>query len=156
LPQRFYPAVLERGDHGVFGLWFPDFPGFAAGGRSQEDAMSRASEVLEQAMQASLEELGKLPAPSSVEAIELPKGCEFVSFVAIGATPPDPSERVNIYLPKSLLERVDREASERGMSRSSFFGMAVSNVLYQNSPKPGDEPGWLLRMARRVELVRRR
>ena len=27
----------------------------------------------------------------------------------VGATPPDPSERVNIYLPKSLIERIDRD-----------------------------------------------
>jgi predicted RNase H-like HicB family nuclease len=148
MPQRFYPAVLERGEGGALGLWFPDFPDCVAGGRTQEDAMARASDALEEAMRSSLDRDGALPEPTSIDSINLPDECEFVAFVAVGASPPDPSERVNVYLPKSLIERVDREAAERGMSRSSFFGMAVSNVLWRDSPRPGDEPGWLIRAAR--------
>ncbi|MFI4935377.1 MAG: type II toxin-antitoxin system HicB family antitoxin [Caulobacterales bacterium] len=148
MPQRFYPAVLERGDKGVVGIWFPDFPGYAVGGRSQEEAMAKASDVLEDAMQAMAERDEPLPEPTAVDANALPDGCDFVTFVAVGATPPDPSERVNIYLPKSLIDRVDREAADRGMSRSSFFGMAASNLLMRASPQPGNEPGWLVRTAR--------
>jgi len=133
MPKRFYPAVLERSD-GAFGLWFPDFPGCGAAARTQEEAMDRASDALMEAMQAAAEREEPLPEPTSVDRIEIPKDCDFVSIVAVGATPADPSERVNIYLPKSLIERVDREASERGMSRSSFFGMAVSNMLLTRHP----------------------
>jgi predicted RNase H-like HicB family nuclease len=148
MPQRYYPAVLERGEAGALGLWFPDFPDCVAGGRNQEDALARASDVLEEAMQAALDRDGALPEPTAIDAIELPEECDFVAFVAVGATPPDPSGRVNIYLPKRLIERVDREAAERGMSRSSFFGMAASAVLFRTSVKPGDEPGWLVVAAR--------
>src|SRR5262249_44526134 len=38
-------------------------------------------------------------------------------------------QRVNVYLPKSLIARADRRAAELGMSRSSFFGLAVTNAL---------------------------
>src|SRR5579872_5703035 len=107
MPQRFYPAVLER-DGDVFGLWFPDFPGCGTAARSQEEAMARAAEALADAMEAAVERDEPLPEPTSVDEIGLPEGCNFVAFIAIGATPPDPSERVNIYLPKSLIERIDR------------------------------------------------
>jgi predicted RNase H-like HicB family nuclease len=144
MPQRFYPAVLERGDGDAFGLWFPDFPCAVAAARSQEAAMQGAAEVLEEALATAAEQSGgPLPEPTPIAEIALPDECDFVAFVAIGATPPDPSERVNIYLPKRLIERVDREAADRGMSRSSFFGMAVSHVLMTTSPKPTAEPGWL-------------
>ena len=136
MPQRFYPAVLER-DGDVFGLWFPDFPGCAAAARTQEEAMARASEALAEAMEAVAERDEPLPEPSPMGEIGLPEGCEFVAFVAVGATPPEPSERVNIYLPKSLIERVDHAAAERGMSRSSFFGLAVTTLLIR-SREPGD------------------
>ena len=136
MPQRFYPAVLER-DGDVFGLWFPDFPGCGAAAQSQEEAMSRASDALGEAMAAVAERDEPLPEPTPLGEIGLPEGCDFVAFVAIGATPPDPSERVNIYLPKRLIERVDLEAAERGMSRSSFFGLAVS-ILIRQERKPGD------------------
>ncbi len=129
MPQRFYPAVLERGEHGAVGVWFPDFPGCVAGGRSQEDAMARASDALEEAMRTLAEREEALPPPSPLESIERPAECDFIAFVAVGATPPDPSERVNVYLPRSLIERIDRAAAERGMNRSSFFGMAASMAL---------------------------
>jgi hypothetical protein len=69
-----------------------------------------------------------LPEPTSVARIELPDGCDLIGYVAVGATPPDPSERVNVYLPKSLIEWVDRTAAEMGMNRSSFFGLAISRL----------------------------
>jgi hypothetical protein len=36
---------------------------------------------------------------------------------------------VNVYLSKSLIGRADRRAAELGMSRSSYFGYAVSLAL---------------------------
>lgn len=127
--QRFYPAVLERGEHGSVGVWFPDFPGCVVGAHSQEDAMARASDALEEAMRSWAERAEALPQPCALETLKLPPECDFIAFVAVGATPPDPSERVNVYLPTSLLERVDRAAADLGMSRSSFFGMAASQAL---------------------------
>ena len=147
MPQRYYPAVLERGDGDAVGLWFPDFPGCVAAARTQEEAMARAAEALEEAMAGAFEQGGALPEPTAIASIALPESCDFIAFVAVGATPPDPSERVNIYLPKRMIERVDREAAERGMSRSSFFGMAVSHVLMMTSARPTDEPGWLRKTA---------
>ena len=92
--------------------------------------MARASEALEEAMRTLAERDEPLPPPSLLEAIALPAECEFIAFVAVGATPPDPSERVNVYLPKSLIERADRAAADLGMNRSSFFGMAISQALW--------------------------
>jgi len=137
MKQRFYPAVLERDENGYFGLWFPDFPGAVAAGKSQDEAMAKGQDALADAMQARAERDGALPAPSPVEAIELPDDCDFVTFLAVGATPPDPSERVNVYLPRSLIERVDRVAAECGMTRSSFFGLAVSRLAMTSAGGPG-------------------
>ena len=129
MPQRFYPAVLERGEHGAVGAWFPDFPGCVAAARSQEEAMALASDALESAMRGCAEREERLPEPTPVQDIVAPAGSDVIGIVAVGATPPDPSERVNVYLPKSLIERIDRLAAELGMNRSSFFGMAASQAL---------------------------
>jgi predicted RNase H-like HicB family nuclease len=135
--KQFYPAVLERAANGYFGLWFPDFPGAVAAGPTQADAMAKGQEVLTAAMQRHGEQDGALPAPSPVEAIELPDGCDFVAYLVVGATPPDPAERVNVYLSRSLIERVDETAAAWGMTRSSFFGLAVSRLLSSFSANPG-------------------
>jgi predicted RNase H-like HicB family nuclease len=129
MKRRFFPAVLERGPKGTFGAWFPDFPGCVAGGRSQQEAIERAEDALAQAVDALAEHGRPLPEPTPVEAIALPKGCDLVAYFMVGVDPPDPSERVNVYLPKSLLARADRHAAELGMSRSSFFGLAISSAL---------------------------
>jgi predicted RNase H-like HicB family nuclease len=129
MAKRFYPAVLERGTKETFGVWFPDFPGCVAGGRSQEDAIAKAERALSQAVEGLSEKERSLPEPTPFEKVALPKDARFVAFFAVGVEPPDPSERVNIYLPKSLLARADSAATQLGMSRSSLFGLAVSMLI---------------------------
>ena len=108
MAQRFYPAVLERGAKQTFAVWFPDFPGCVAAARTQEDAIAKAQESLAGAVMTLYEQGNVLPEPTPFEKIVLPRQCDLISLVAVGVDPPDPSERVNIYLPKSLLDRLDR------------------------------------------------
>lgn len=129
MARRYYPAVLERGGKGTYGVWFPDFPDCVAGGTSQEGAIQKAELVLARAVDVLFEKEKPLPEPTPLESITMPKGSRFVAFFFVGVEPPDPSERVNIYLPQSLITRADKRAAELGMSRSSFFGLAVSSAI---------------------------
>jgi predicted RNase H-like HicB family nuclease len=129
MKKRWYPAVLERGEGGVFGVWFPDFPGCVAAGKTQEEAAARAEAALADALQAAAENETPLPVPTPFDAIFTPDDADVVAMLSLGAAPPDPSERVNIYLPGSLIERADALAAEWGMSRSSLFGLAVSRLV---------------------------
>lgn len=126
--KRFYPAVLERDPSGVFGVWFPDFPGAVAGGHSQEEAVARGQEALERAMQELAERERPLPEPTAFSDIRPPEEADVVTFMAVAAAPPDPSERVNVYLPRSVLARADELAGAWGMSRSSLFGFALTRL----------------------------
>ena len=129
MKRQLYPAVLERGPRGAFGAWFPDFPGCVAGGRSQEEAIERAEHALAKTVDGWVEQGKPLPEPTPIERIVPPKGSDVAAFFMVGVNPPDPSERVNVYLPKSLIARIDKRAAELGMSRSSFFGFASSLAL---------------------------
>jgi predicted RNase H-like HicB family nuclease len=129
MARRFYPAVLERGAKKTFGVWFPDFPDCVAAGTSQEQAIEKAESALAQAIDVLVERERPLPEPTAIERIAIPKSCPFVAFFVVGVEPPDPSDRVNIYLPKSVIARADRRAAELGMSRSSFFGLAVVSMI---------------------------
>ena len=134
MTQRFYPAVMERGAKGVFAVWFPDFPGCVAAAVDEEQAIAKAQDALAGALLAMAERDEAIPSPTPMQAVQVPDGVELLSLFAIGVTPPNPSERVNIYLPKALIERLDRRATSRGMSRSSFVGFAVSRILDDNAP----------------------
>ena len=129
MEKRLYPAVLERGPRDTFGAWFPDFPGCVAGGKSQEETISKAESTLAQAVDELFEQGKSLPEATPIARIVLPKGCDLVAYFIVGVDPPDPSERVNVYLPKSLIARIDNRATEFGMSRSSFFGFAATIAL---------------------------
>jgi len=125
----FYPAVLERGEGEAYAIWFPDFPGVVAGDISQGAAMAKAEAALAEAAE-ELALVGKtLPEPSDLDGFEIPDDCDLVVRFAVRVTPPDLSERVNVYLPKSLIERVDERAAAMGMSRSSYFGWALTQTL---------------------------
>ena len=134
MAQRFYPAVLERGPKLTFAVWFPDFLDCVVAARSQEEAMSKAQEALARAVVGLYEHGHTMPEPTPFDRIAIPKGCDLVTLFALGVDPPDPSERVNVYLPKSLLERVDRRAADLGMSRSSYFGFAANLALGSFTP----------------------
>ena len=125
----FYPAVLERGEGGAYAIWFPDFPDLVAGAPSQDAAMGKAEALLAEAAEELAMEGKLLPVPSDLDGFDIPEDCDLVVRFAVRVTPPDLSERVNVYLPKSLIERVDAQAALMGMSRSSYFGWALSHTL---------------------------
>jgi predicted RNase H-like HicB family nuclease len=129
MTRRFYPAVLERGPKRSFGVWFPDFPDCVVGATSQEETLERAQSALAREIVTLAENEKPLPDPSPIEKIEIPKGCDFIAVIVVGVEWPDISERVNVYLPRQLIERADKCAAELGMNRSSFFGLAVSSAL---------------------------
>jgi predicted RNase H-like HicB family nuclease len=127
--KRFYPAVLERAAKKTFAVWFPDFLDCVAVGTSQEEALAKAEHALAQAVEVLAERDQTLPEPTPFDQIEPPKPRDLIALLVVGVEPADPSERVNIYLPKSLIARADKRASELGMSRSSFFGLAISSMI---------------------------
>src|SRR5258706_15843809 len=115
MAKQLYPAVLERGEHDVLGVWFPDFPGCVAGGKDQDEALSRAQVALEQAVEDLVDRGRTLPKPTAFDAVKIPRGCKVVAPRAPPVTPPHLSAPVNASLPKSLIERVDRLAAASGV-----------------------------------------
>lgn len=124
---RLYPAVLERAAKKTFAVWAPDFPDCVAAGTSQEQALEKLDTRLARAAETLAERDRALPEPTPIAQIERPAG--FLAFVMVKVAPPNPSERVNVYLPKQLIARADERAAALGMSRSSFFGLALNLAL---------------------------
>jgi len=127
MTARLYPAVLEKAAKKTYAAWMPDFPDCVAAGTTQEQALEKLEARVAQAAEMLAEADKEMPEPTPIDAIAKLK--EFIAFVMVKVSPPNPSERVNVYLPKNLIGRADQRAAELGMSRSSFFGLALNMAL---------------------------
>jgi predicted RNase H-like HicB family nuclease len=127
MAPRLYPAVLEKAAKKTFAAWMPDFPDCVAAGTTQEQALEKLDARVARAAETLAEADKEMPEPTPMGAIEKPRA--FIAFVMVKVAPPNPSERVNVYLPKVLIGKADDRAAQMGMSRSSFFGLALTMAL---------------------------
>ncbi|MGL5385606.1 MAG: type II toxin-antitoxin system HicB family antitoxin [Serratia sp. (in: enterobacteria)] len=134
----FYPIAIEAGDdHHAYGVIVPDLPGCFSAGDTLDEAISAAKEAITGHIEVLIEMGQDIPAVSSVG--KLAKDPEFAGYTwavvdidvsrLLGG-----SEKINVTLPKSLIDRIDRCVATHPefKSRSGFLAEAalsrISNV----------------------------
>ncbi len=128
MAKETYVAMFEVAEDS-YGVSFPDLPGCVSFGVTAVEAVRNAEEALSLHLEGMAEDNEPLPEPSSLDdllkshAIESASGD--VVWVGVTVEAPDEPERVNLYLTKSLLERVDAHAKAAGVNRSAFFNQAA-------------------------------
>ncbi len=131
--QRFYTAIIEKASGG-FGVFFPDLPGCTSFGKTMEEAASNAF-VAAQAHAAISEEHGeKIPLPRALDQIGREVGVTEKARVLIPIEIGTAPVRVNISLPSSALEALDRTARELSLSRSG--AIAHLALTHRASARP--------------------
>lgn len=115
---------------------FPDIPEAFTQGADLDECLLMGADVLAIAVEEYAKARKELPAPSSLEAIEawaedqkgdptLVPGGRFI-FQLFRAPEMDMTPvRVNISLPKSVLEQIDAKAAAGGLTRSGFLARAA-------------------------------
>jgi predicted RNase H-like HicB family nuclease len=120
-----YPIAIEIGDKDTaFGVVAPDLPGCFSAGDTLDEAIKSAQEAALAWIEATLDAGGKVPAPSSLEAVRSNPDYAGWTLGVIEINPDmldDRSERVNIILPRRILKRLDTQAKVRGESRSGYI-----------------------------------
>lgn len=140
MAKRTYSAVLEpNGDRREpgFGVTFPDLPGCVSFGVTVEDALVKAEEALSLHLEGMAEDGEPFPDPAPVIELMERMGDDLpprASWALVTVEAPDAAERVNVYLQKSLLERIDRFAEKEGINRSGFFNQAARRYLEERQP----------------------
>lgn len=129
MAEVLYPAVLEEGANGSWGVWFPDLPGCVSAGDSPEEAVRGAHEALALHVEGMIEDGEPLPAPSQIDAKRIPEGTVNPVWTFISLELNDEWLRVNITLNRSLLKRIDRAAAAEGHSRSGWLAEAARDRL---------------------------
>lgn len=134
LKVKPYPAILEPTKDG-YSVFFPDLPGAISAGDDYEDAIKNAEECLSLHLYGIMMDGGKLPNPSHMSKIlkkldddELPMLIHPDIF-GVKARQEDKAVRVNISLPKSLLDAIDSRARQLGIDRSKLIQQAAKEVV---------------------------
>ncbi|CAM4037766.1 type II toxin-antitoxin system HicB family antitoxin [Rahnella bruchi] len=126
-----YPIAIEPGDeHHAYGVTVPDLPGCFSAGDTMEEAIAKAKEAITGHIEILVEKGWDIPSVSSVS--DLAKDPEFAGYtwamVDIDVTRLlGGSEKINVTLPKSLIDRIDRYVSTHPefKSRSGFLAQVA-------------------------------
>ncbi|WP_288445234.1 type II toxin-antitoxin system HicB family antitoxin [uncultured Pantoea sp.] len=108
----FYPIAIEAGDETTaYGVTVPDLPGCFSAGDTLEEAVKNAKEAIAGHLELMVELGQDIPAVSDLKS--LMKSAEFAGYVwvlvdvdvtrILGG-----SEKINVTLPKLLIDRIDR------------------------------------------------
>ena len=136
-----YVALLEADIDGV-GVVFPDLDGCVSWGEDAHSAVRNAEEALGVHQEGMAEERLPLPEPSPLQAITPEIIARYfeagspVAYALVTVEAPDEAERVNVYLSRSLLQRVDRFARDAGLNRSAFFSQAAASFIRSSADAP--------------------
>lgn len=124
-----YVAGLKPQDGG-FLVHFPQFPEIVTDGGDLIEAIANAREALELVLEDKAADDEPFPEPDEHDTWSALLAEKFHPQL-IEAVAPDnqPAERYNISMTPTLMERVDRKADEKKMSRSSFIAEAVKEAL---------------------------
>lgn len=120
-----YPIAIEPGDEKTaFGVVVPDLPGCFSAGDTIDEALAGAEEAAAAWLDATLDAGGTIPEPSQIENLRRDPTYAGWAFGVIAVDPAmldDAVERVNITLPRRVLERLDAQARAAGKSRSGYI-----------------------------------
>lgn len=118
-----YIALIHKEEDSDYGVSFPDFPGCISAGETIEQAKIMAQEAVINHINLLREMKQHIPAPASLEEImSCPENRSAIAFLV--EVPSDHIVRVNITLPKDILNIIDRRARRLNLSRSAFLAEA--------------------------------
>jgi predicted RNase H-like HicB family nuclease len=127
----FYPIAIEAGDHEhAYGVTVPDLPGCFSAGDTLDEAIKNAKEAITGHIELAVELGHDIPAVSTIEA--LATNPEYAGYTwalveidvirLLGG-----SEKINVTLPRSLIDRIDRCVASHPeyKSRSGFLAQVA-------------------------------
>ncbi len=126
-----YTALVD-GKSGAYGVVFPDILGCNAMGKTVEEALAHAAEVLREFA----DDLGPaLPPPRPIEALladsvvagEIAEGAVLASVPLVRAT--GKPVKANISIDEGVLAALDEEAGRRQLTRSALIELLAREGL---------------------------
>ncbi|CAX60511.1 MULTISPECIES: type II toxin-antitoxin system HicB family antitoxin [Erwinia] len=126
-----YPIAIENGDeHHAYGVTVPDLPGCFSAGETLEEAVNNAKEAITGHIELLIELGDDIPAVSSLSALVADSQYAGYTWALVDvdlARLLGGTEKINVTLPKSLIDRIDRCVATHPefKSRSGFLAQVA-------------------------------
>ena len=115
-----YPVIVNFEDASkAVGVLVPDIPGCYSAGDNLDEALQNSKQAILFALEDFFEPLQDIPKPSSIGEVARKYPNQSVAWVDVNLT--KDTTRVNITVPKRLLEIIDAKAKQNNQSRSSYL-----------------------------------
>jgi len=127
-----YPIVIHKDRKSDYGVTVPDLPGCFSAGKTMDEAMTMAKEAVELHLEGLIEEGLPIPDPSAIERHKRNADFSGGTWAIVEVNMSDlrsPAKRVNITLPRRVLESIDHFAVKHGETRSGLLAKAATNYI---------------------------
>lgn len=125
-----YIALIHKEADSDFGVSFPDFPGCVTAGSTLDEARRMAEEALALHIRGMVEDGEAVPAPSTLDQVMADdENRDGVVMLVQAETREPKTVRFNASMSDLLLERIDRAATARGMTRSDFLAEGAKRLM---------------------------
>ena len=128
-----YTGILCKDDGSSYGIHFPDLPGCAAAGETEDEVLANAAVALRLWTEA----LAVLPTASTFDVLRkrpdvmqdlAEGGCAvIIPLISVGR-----KQRLNVMLEPDVVAATDQAAKAAGVSRSAYIEHAVACRLAQD------------------------
>ena len=131
--NKFFTALLHGVDeNGVIGISFPDFPGCVSAGDTIDETLKKGREALEFHLEGMMEDGLPIPEHSDKKQVArwLKECAESVYPSLLEVVIPEAvTERVNITLPRYVLNRIDDYTRSHHQKRSAFLSQVAMEYI---------------------------
>ncbi len=125
--KKVYNAILEKTMDGVC-ICFPDFPGCVSSGKTYTEAMKNGRDALEFHIEGMLTDGEAVPEESASDTLEdflaKVRGENRIALLEVDV-PDGERERINVTMPRYVLQRIDAFAGALNRTRSAFLSEAA-------------------------------
>jgi predicted RNase H-like HicB family nuclease len=132
----YFPAIVETGPGGGYGVFFPDLPGCVSAGDSLQEAARNAEIALQLHLAGMVEDGEAIPGASELDALARDPEVEEAARILVRGETPGRVERVNITMEEGLLKVIDAAAEQRGMTRSGFLAEGARQLISASAGRP--------------------
>lgn len=138
----FYPIAIEAGDHKhAYGVTVPDLPGCFSAGDTLDEAIKNAKEAITGHLELAVELGHDIPAVSTIEALATNPDYAGYTWALVEVDVIrllGGSEKINVTLPRSLIDRIDRcvASNPEYKSRSGFLAQVALERISAEISRP--------------------